>query len=124
MTERKMKKERIRYYGEMEGSLKSVIDDLQEELDKYGPKAYLDKDVEYDYYSCNCSSGYPAWYIEYEREETDAEMQKRLKAAEKARATRAKQKARNAEKKVKETKAKEAKERKELARLQKKYGEE
>lgn len=116
MAKRNVKRERVRYYGDMEGSLKSVIDSLQGELDKYGDNAYLEQDEEYDYGGCHMCRGYPIWYIVYEREETEAEMQKRLNAARKQRERRKANKA-------KEAAAKEEAERKELARLAKKYGE-
>lgn len=116
MAKRNVKKERVRYYGDFEGSIKSVIDSLQHELEQYGDNAYLEQDEEYDYGGCHMCRGYPIWYIVYEREETEAEMQKRLNAARKQRERRKANKA-------KEAAAKEEAERKELARLAKKYGE-
>ncbi len=85
MTQRKMIKERKRYYGELEGRLVDVIASLQAEIDQHGASVYFDKGHEYDY-GDYC---YDIWFLVYEREETDAEMQKRVKAATKARATRA-----------------------------------
>lgn len=113
MAERKMIRERVRFHGDLECRLVDVRNELQELIDRYGESATFDKEREYDY---GYSEGYDVWYIAYEREETDAEMAKRLKAAEKAKATRAANKAAA-------TATKEKKERAELARLLAKYGE-
>jgi hypothetical protein len=108
-----MVKERERFYGDFENRLIDVRDELQELIDRYGESVTFDKGYEYDY---GCPEGYDVLYLVYEREETDAEMAKRLKAAAKAKATRA-------AKKAAATAAKEKKERAELARLLAKYGE-
>lgn len=113
MAQRKMIQERERFWGDLDRRLVDVRNELQEMIDRYGESARFDKDREYDY--C-CSDGYDVWYIVYEREETDAEMAKRLKAAEKAKATLAANK-------VAAMAAQEENERAELARLLAKYGE-
>lgn len=113
MAERKMVRERVRFHGDLECRLVDVRIELQEMIDRYGESASFDKEREYDY---GYSEGYDVWYIVYDREETDAEMAKRLKAAEKAKVTRA-------VKKVAAMAAQEGNERAELARLLAKYGE-
>ena len=112
MNKRKMKEERetLSLY-DFDGKLAEVRDFVDSLIEKYGKDARLDNDTEWDY-DCDRS----IFYLYHEREETDAEMDKRLKAAEKAKAYRKAQKAKDAA-------AKEAKELKELARLRKKYGE-
>lgn len=112
MNKRKMKKERetLSLY-DFDGKLAEVRDFVDSLIDKYGKDARLDNDTEWDY-DCDRS----VFYLHYEREETDAEMDKRIKAAAKARERRKIQKA-------KDDAAKEARELKELARLRKKYGE-
>lgn len=110
MAQRKMVEERKRYYGELEGSLRSVIADLEAEIAEYGEDVRLERVNEQEYGFCDC--GVEVFYLVFEREETDAEMNKRIRQSEAQKARRAREKEKR-----------EAKERKELARLQKKYGE-
>jgi hypothetical protein len=121
MTERKMIQERERYWGEMEGNIADVIASLQAEVARGAVR--LEKEQEYDYGDCSCSRGYTVWYLVLERPETDAEIAKRLKAAEKAKAARAAQKVKEAAEKRAAKAAKEKEERAQLARLLEKYGE-
>lgn len=112
MNKRKMKKERynVSVY-DIEGSLKEVREYLDRMIAEYGESAMLEHEMEWDY-----DEDRSTFYLHYEREETDAEMDKRIKAAAKSRESRK-------AKKIKDDAAKEERERKELARLQKKYGE-
>ena len=113
MNKRKMKDERVTVsLYDLDGSLKDAREHIDYLIEKYGKDARLDNDSEYDY-DGSCTS---VFYLHYQRDETDAEMDKRLKAAVKAKEYRKIQKAKDAV-------AKEAKELKELARLRKKYGE-
>lgn len=112
MNKRKMKKEeRVLSLYDFDGTLESVRGFIDHLIEEYGKDATLDNCTEWDY-DCDRS----IYRLHYEREETDAEMDKRLKAAAKARIRRKAQK-------IKEDAAKEARELKELARLRKKYGE-
>jgi hypothetical protein len=121
MTERKMVRQRERWWGDFDRPAVDVRKEIQGLIDQYGESVSFEKEREYDY-GC-CSDGYDVFYIVYEREETDAEMAKRLKAAEKAKASREAAKVKNAAKKAAAMAAKEENERAELARLLKKYGE-
>lgn len=124
MAQRKMIRERKAFHGDLEHrNVVDIIRDLQAEVDSYGESVCLVSEREYDYGCCGGCSSYQVYYLEYQREETDAEMAKRLKAAEKARVRREAQKAKEAAKKEAEKANREAKERAELARLLKKYGE-
>ena len=112
MNKRKMKKEeRVLSLWDFDGKLCDVRDFVDSLIEDYGKDATLDNCTEWDY-----DGDHSIFRLHYEREETDAEMNKRLKAAVKAKERRKVQKA-------KESVAKEERERKELARLQKKYGE-
>ena len=112
MNKRKMVKERVTFsLYDFDGKLAEVRDFIDSLIEQYGKDALLDNDTEWDY-DCDRS----VFYLHHEREETDAEMDKRLKAAVKAREYRKIQKAKDAV-------AKEENELKELARLRKKYGE-
>lgn len=112
MVERKMKQEHeVLSVWDLDGSLVSIRDLIQLYIDQYGESATMSPETEWDY---DCER--TVFHINYEREETDAEMNKRLKMAEKARERRKMQKAKDAVKKEK-------KERAELARLTKRYGE-
>jgi len=113
MAKRKMIQERERFWGDLDGRIVDVCKELQDMVDRYGESASLEMGIEYDY---GCPNGYDVFYIVYEREETDAEMAKRLKAAEKANAEKA-------AKKAAAMAAQEENERAELARLLQKYGE-
>ena len=122
MTKRKIIKEReqISLY-DFDGSLEDVRKMLDNLIEKYGASAKLDHDYDYEPYSgCGgwgCSGDRTYFFeVHYEREETDAEMEKRLATARKRRESR---KATMAKKAA----AKEEAERKELARLLEKYGE-
>ena len=99
--------EQISLY-DLEGSLEDVRDTFQSYIDKYGKEAHLSVEIDRsDYYD-----DYHVFYVNYERQETDKERNRRLI------------KARKEHEKNKVAKAKyEEKERKELVRLQKKYGE-
>ena len=113
MDKRKMKEEQITIsLWDLDGSLEHARDYIDGLIDEYGKDAKLDQDTVYEY----GGDEYSVFQLRYEREETDAEMDKRLKAAVKAKERRKVQKAKDAV-------TKEAKERKELARLQKKFGE-
>ena len=112
MNKRKMIEERVTVsLYDLDGTLEELRDHAESLIEQYGKDATFYSDTEWDY-DCDRS----VFYLRHKREETDAEMDKRLKAAAKAREYRKVQK-------VKDDIAKEAKERKELARLEKKYGE-
>lgn len=98
--------EQISLY-DLEGSLENVRDIIQSYIDEYGKEAHLSVEVDQGYYD-DCH----VFYVNYEREETDKERNRRLAKAHKERE-------KNKAAKVK----KEEKERAELVRLQKKYGE-
>ena len=89
----------------LDGSLADVKDYIEGLIEKYGQDAYM----EVESYGYDC---YPELIISHERQETDAERDKRLAQARKER-----------EKKKAEKLKQEEREHKELARLQKKYGE-
>lgn len=89
----------------LDGKLIDVKEYIERLIEQYGENAYMD--IERDGYDC-----YVELYVQYERQESDKERDKRLAVARKER-----------EKKAKEKAAQEERERKELARLQKKYGE-
>ena len=111
MDKRKMKREQIEIsLWDLDGSLEHARDYIDVLIGEYGKDACLDQDTVYEY----GGSEYTVFQLRYEREETDAEMDKRLKAAAKARIRRKAQREKDVVKQ-------EANERKELARLQKKY---
>ena len=113
MDKRKMVKEQIEIsLWDLDGSLENARNYIDVLIAEYGKDANLDQDTVYEY----GGGEYTVFQLRYEREETDAEMDKRLKAAVKAREYRKVQK-------VKDAVKKEAQERKDLARLRKKYGE-
>jgi len=113
MDKRKMKKEQITIsLWDLDGTLETARDYIDGLIDEYGKDSRLDNDTEYEY----GGGEYSVFRLHYEREETDAEMDKRLKAAAKARIRRKAQREKDAVKQ-------EAQERKDLARLRKKYGE-
>lgn len=113
MDKRKMKKEQITIsLWDLDGSLEHARDYIDTLIDEYGKDATLDNDTEWNY----GDDEYAVFRLNYERKETDAEMDKRLKAAAKARIRRKAQREKDAVKQ-------EAQERKDLARLRKKYGE-
>lgn len=113
MNKRKMKDEQITIsLYDIDGSLEHARDYIDSLIEEYGKDAVLDNEREWEY----GGDEYSVFKLRYKREETDAEMDKRLKAAVKAREYRKIQKAKDAV-------AKEKKELKELARLRKKYGE-
>ena len=85
--------------------LSDVKEYIERLIEQYGEDAYME--IEAHGYDC-----YPELVIQYQRQETDKERDKRLAQARKERERKAKEKA-----------AREERERKELARLQKKYGE-
>ena len=89
----------------LDGKLSDVKEYVERLIEKYGDDACMD--IERDGYDC-----YVELYVEFERQESDKERDKRLAVARKER-----------EKKAKEKAVQEERERKELARLQKKYGE-
>jgi hypothetical protein len=89
----------------LDGKLADVKDYIESLIEKYGSDSYM----EIESYGYDC---YPELVVRYERQETDAERDKRLAKARKERE-------RNKAAKLKQ----EERERKELARLQKKYGE-
>jgi hypothetical protein len=112
MAKRKMKRERMVYsLYDFDGTLKDVRKFIDGLIEEYGEGATLSPDTEWDY-----DGDRSIFELYYEREETDAEMNKRLEAARKQRERRKVQKA-------KEAVEREARERKELARLKEKYGE-
>lgn len=122
MTKRKIIKERVKLdLYDFDGSLESVRNTIDSLIEQYGASAMLDHDYDYEPYSgCGgwgCSGDRTYFFeVHYEREETDAEMNKRLATARKRRESLRANKAKKAA-------AKEEAERKELARLQEKYGE-
>ena len=87
----------------LDGRLSDVKDYIDSLIEKYGQDAYM----EVESYGYDC---YPELIISHERQETDAERDKRLAQARKER-----------EKRAKEKLLTEERERKEFARLQKKY---
>jgi hypothetical protein len=89
----------------LDGKLVDVKDYIDDLIEKYGDDAYME--IEAHGYDC-----YPELVVQYDRQESDKERDKRLAVARKDRERRAKEKL-----------AQEERERKELARLQKKYGE-
>lgn len=89
----------------LDGKLSEVKHYIEMLIEQYGDDAYME--IEAHGYDC-----YPELVVEYDRQETDKERDKRLAQARKERERRAKEKL-----------AQEERERKELARLQKKYGE-
>lgn len=101
----KRKKVKVREYASIDFDVPIVdlISQLQKLVDTYGESVATEE--EYGY-------GETYLYVVWERDETDAEMEKRLKAAEKAKVRR---KAAAAKR--------EASERAQPARLMKKYGE-
>ena len=81
-------KETQRYWGDLEGSLESIISSLQAELDA-GWEG-LEGEYEWDY----GGERYIEYYLYKFREETDKEYEKRMKQLEKEKAEKAKAKER------------------------------
>ena len=110
MNKRKMIDERVTVsLYDLDGTLEELRDYAESLIEEYGKDATFYNDTEWDY-DCDRS----VFYLRHKREETDAEMDKRLKAA-------AKQRVRRRAQKIKDDAANEVRELKELARLQKKY---
>lgn len=76
MTERIQVKETKQYWGDFEGSLESIISDLQSALNN----GWEGIDAEYNY---NYGDGYKEYYLYKHRPETDKEYAKRMKLLEK-----------------------------------------
>ena len=85
MTNRIQVKETEKYYGDFEGSLESIISQLQSELDA----GWEGIDIEYESHD-----GYQEYYVYKHREETDKEYEKRMKLLEKEKAEKLKAKER------------------------------
>jgi hypothetical protein len=82
-------KETQRYWGDLEGSLESIISSLQKELDD-GWEG-IETEYERDYGDCH---DHQVPYLYKFREETDKEYEKRMKQLEKEKAEKAKAKER------------------------------
>lgn len=106
MAKYKMVEVKEQVYEDLEGSLEEILDNIQMYIDKYGKDAYFYYEIE------GWDDGYRTYYIRYQRQETDAERNKRLAKARKEREQRKAAKVKQEEE-----------ERKELARLLKKFGE-
>ena len=78
MTNRIQVKETEKYYGDFEGSLESIISQLQSELDA-GWEG-IETEYERDYGDCH---DHEVPYLYKHREETDKEYDKRMKLLEK-----------------------------------------
>ena len=78
MTDRIQVKETEKYYGDFEGSLESIIYQLQSELDA-GWEG-IETEYERDYGDCH---DHEVPYLYKHREETDKEYEKRMKLLEK-----------------------------------------
>jgi transposase len=103
MTINKIKvKETSKYYGDFEGSLESIISQLQSELDE-GWEG-IETEYERDYGDCH---DHEVYYLYKHRPETDKEYDKRMKLLEKE--------------KTEKLKAKERR-RKEYEKLKKEFG--
>ena len=90
MTTKRIKvKETQRYWGDLEGSLESIISSLQAELDA----GWEGIEIEYerDYGDCH---DHEVPYLFKHREETDKEYEKRMKQLEKEKAEKTKAKER------------------------------
>jgi hypothetical protein len=89
MTNRIQVKETEKYYGDFEGSLESIISQLQSELDA-GWEG-IEIKYERDYGDCH---DHEVPYLYKHREETDKEYEKRMKLLEKEKAEKLKAKER------------------------------
>lgn len=89
MTARIQVKETEKYYGDFEGSLESIISQLQSELDA-GWEG-IEIKYERDYGDCH---DHEVPYLYKHREETDKEYEKRMKLLEKEKAEKLKAKER------------------------------
>ena len=89
MTNRIQVKETEKYYGDFEGSLESIISQLQSELDA-GWEG-IETKYERDYGDCH---DHEVPYLYKHREETDKEYEKRMKLLEKEKAEKLKAKER------------------------------
>lgn len=89
MTNRIQVKETEKYYGDFEGSLESIISQLQSELDK-GWEG-IETKYERDYGDCH---DHEVFYLYKHRPETDKEYEKRMKLLEKEKAEKLKAKER------------------------------
>ncbi len=69
--------EKISLY-DLEGSLEDVRDTFQSYIDEYGKEAHLSVEIDRDYYD-----DYHVFYVNYERQETDKERDRRLAKARK-----------------------------------------
>ena len=89
MTKKIQVKETEKYYGDFEGSLESIIYQLQSELDA-GWEG-IETEYERDYGDCH---DHEVPYLYKHREETDKEYEKRMKLLEKEKAEKLKAKER------------------------------
>jgi len=89
MTNRIQVKETEKYYGDFDGSLESIISQLQSELDA-GWEG-IETEYERDYRDCH---DHEVFYLYKHREETDKEYDKRMKLLEKEKAEKLKAKER------------------------------
>ena len=89
MTNRIQVKETEKYYGDFEGSLESIISQLQSELDE-GWEG-IETKYERDYGDCH---DHEVPYLYKHRPETDKEYEKRMKLLEKEKAEKLKAKER------------------------------
>ena len=89
MTDRIQVKETEKYYGDFEGSLESIISQLQSKLDD-GWEGIV-TEYERDYGDCH---DHEVPYLYKHREETDKEYEKRMKLLEKEKAEKLKAKER------------------------------
>ena len=89
MTNRIQVKETEKYYGDFEGSLESIISQLQSELDE-GWEG-IETKYERDYGDCH---DHEVFYLYKHREETDKEYDERMKLLEKEKAEKLKAKER------------------------------
>jgi hypothetical protein len=89
MTNRIQVKETEKYYGDFEGSLESIISQLQSELDA-GWEG-IETKYERDYGDCH---DHEVYYLYKHRPETDKEYEKRMKLLEKEKSEKLKAKER------------------------------
>ena len=89
MTARIQVKETEKYYGDFDGSLESIISQLQSELDA-GWEG-IETEYERDYGDCH---DHEVFYLYKHRPETDKEYEKRMKLLEKEKAEKLKAKER------------------------------
>ena len=89
MTKKIQVKETKRYWGDFEGSLESIISQLQSELDE-GWEG-IETEYERDYGDCH---DHEVPYLYKHREETDKEYDKRMRVIEKQKAEKLKDKER------------------------------